>query len=104
MRKFAERNEDFESLVESFDAYLEARGDLLPVLKSLIHRPLVRLVGDDDLMEKAQNYLSVYQKTQKTLDRKYMSLRDASAQGADGCSLISSCWTQLSWIEKVDES
>ncbi|WP_284014810.1 hypothetical protein [Halobaculum litoreum] len=82
MRKFAERNEDFESLVESFDAYLEARGDLLPVLKSLIHRPLVRLVGDDDLMEKAQNYLSVYQKTQKTLDRKYMSLRDASAQGS----------------------
>ncbi len=82
LRSFAERNEDFQSVVDSFDEYIESRKQLTDSLPSLIHSPLLRLLGDDDLLEAADDYLDHYQTTQNRLDKKYRALQDASAQGA----------------------
>ncbi len=82
LRSFAERNEDFQSIVDSFDEYIESREQLLDSLPSLIHSPLLRLLGDEDLLNAAEEYLDHYQTTQNKLDKKYRALQEASAQGA----------------------
>jgi len=82
LRTFAERKDGFETVVESFDKYIEARESLTDSLPSLIHSPLVRLLGDDELLSDADEYLEHYRATQDKLDKKYRALQDASAQGA----------------------
>lgn len=82
LRSFAERNEEFQSVVDALDDFIEAREDLIDSLPSLIHSPMVRLLGDDDLLDAARTYLDHYERTQDKLDKKYRALQDASKQGA----------------------
>jgi hypothetical protein len=82
LRSFAQKNDEFKSVVESFDAYTEARKQLVDAVPSLLHSPLIRLLGDEDLREAADTYLDHYRTTQNKLDKKYRALQDASAQGA----------------------
>lgn len=82
LRAFAEQSEDFQSVVDAFDEYLDAREELVDAVPSLIHSPMIRLLGDDELLTAAQTYLENYRRTQDKLDKKYRSLQDASAKGA----------------------
>lgn len=82
LRSFAEQNEEFCSVVDSFDTYLDARENLTDALPSLIHSPLIRFLGDQELLDAADQYLENYRTTQDKLDKKYRALQDASAQGA----------------------
>jgi len=82
LRSFAERNEDFQSIVDSLDEYIESREQLIDSLPSLIHSPLLKLLGDENLLEATDEYLEHYRTTQNKLDKKYRALQEASAQGA----------------------
>jgi DNA segregation ATPase FtsK/SpoIIIE-like protein len=82
LRSFAEHNADFNSVVESFDSYIYARDALIDSVPALVHSPLLRLLGDPEMLEAADAYLEHYQKVQNKLDKKYRALQDASAQGA----------------------
>lgn len=82
MRRFADQKEEFQTVVDAFDDYLDARERLLDHFLSFIHSPLTRLLGDDTLLESAQTYLEAYRTTQDRLDKKYRALQDASAKGA----------------------
>ncbi len=82
LRTFAEQSKGFQSVVDAFDDYLNAREDLVDAVPSLIHSPMIRLLGDEDLLMAAQTYLENYRRTQDKLDKKYRSLQDASAKGA----------------------
>lgn len=82
LRKFAERNEEFESLVQELENYSEKRSELVDSLPGLLHAPLMKLLGDEDLLQNAIEYLEAYSDTQKKLDNKYRSLQDASSKGA----------------------
>jgi len=82
LRTFAEQSKDFQSVVDAFDDYLDAREELVDAVPSLIHSPMIRLLGDEDLLSAAQTYLENYRRTQDKLDKKYRSLQDASAKGA----------------------
>jgi len=82
LRSFAERSEEFQSVVDAFDQYLQSREKLVDSIPSLVHSPMIRLLGDKKLLEAAQTYLENYQQVQKKLDNKYRALQDASAKGA----------------------
>lgn len=82
LRQFAERNDDFESLVESIDAFVEARNGLIDELPGLLNIPLIKFLGDDELLEQALTYIQAYRSAQDKLDKKYRDLQDASSSGA----------------------
>jgi len=82
LRSFAERSEEFQSVVDAFDLYLQSREKLVDSIPSLVHSPMIRLLGDEELLEASQTYLKNYQQVQKKLDNKYRALQDASAKGA----------------------
>jgi hypothetical protein len=82
LRGFADRREEFEPLVESLDALITARRQLIDAVSSFIHSPIIRLLGDSELLEQAESYLEHYRILQDQLDKKYISLHDASAKGA----------------------
>ena len=82
LRSFAEQSEEFQSVVDAFDQYLQSREELVDSIPSLVHSPMIRLLGDEDLLGAAQTYLDNYQQVQKKLDNKYRALQDASAKGA----------------------
>jgi len=82
LRQFAERNDDFESLVESIDKVVEARTKLIEELPGLLNIPLIKFLGDDDLLEQALTYIQAYRSAQDKLDKKYRDLQDASSSGA----------------------
>jgi|AntRauMinimDraft_4_1070384.scaffolds.fasta_scaffold00117_9 hypothetical protein len=82
LRTFAQKNEEFASVVEALDNYIEAREKLVDVIPALIHSPMIRLLGDEDLLESADEYLRSYRSLQNILDKKYRTLQDESAKGA----------------------
>jgi hypothetical protein len=82
LRQFAERNEDFESLVSSIDDFVEARRELVEELPGLLNLPLIKLLGDDKLLDRALTYIQAYRTAQDRLDKKYRDLQDASSSGA----------------------
>lgn len=82
LRSFAKQSKDFQSVVDAFDDNLDAREDLVDAVPSLIHSPMIRLLGDEELLSAAQTYLENYRRLQNKLDKKYRSLQDASAKGA----------------------
>lgn len=82
LRQFADRNEDFESLVSAIDEFVEARSALVGDLQGLLNIPLVKLLGDEDLLEQALTYIQAYRTAQDKMDKKYRDLQDASSSGA----------------------
>lgn len=82
LREFAERNDDFESLVKSIDDLVEDRDALIDKLPGLLNIPLIKLLGDDDLLDHALDYIQSYRSAQDKLDKKYRDLQDASTSGA----------------------
>ena len=82
LRQFAERNEDFESLVSSIDNFVEARQELIDELPGLLNIPLIKFLGDDELLDQALTYIQAYRTAQDKLDKKYRDLQDASSSGA----------------------
>lgn len=82
LERFAERNQDFQSIVDAIDATGKAREPLTEYLSVLTHSPLVALLGDEDLLKTVEEYIAAYQSAQKKLDNKYRSLQDESAKGA----------------------
>lgn len=82
LRQFAERNDDFESLVKSIDAFVEARAALVDDLQGLLNIPLIKLLGDEELLDQALTYIQAYRTAQDKLDKKYRDLQDASSSGA----------------------
>ncbi len=82
LRSFAESSEEFKSVVDALDQYLQSREELVDAIPSLVHSPMIRLLGDERLLKAAQTYLENYQQVQKKLDNKYRALQDASAKGA----------------------
>ncbi|MUV56069.1 DNA translocase FtsK [Halogeometricum sp. CBA1124] len=82
LRQFADRNEDFESLVEAIDKFIEARSALVGDLQGLLNIPLIKLLGDGDLLEQTLTYIQAYRTAQDKLDKKYRDLQDASSSGA----------------------
>lgn len=82
LRQFAERNEDFASLVSSIDDFVEARQELIDELPGLLNIPLIKFLGDDDLLDQALTYIQAYRTAQDKLDKKYRDLQDASSSGA----------------------
>lgn len=82
LRQFAERNDDFDSLVESIDELVAARDELVEELPGLLNIPLIKLLGDEDLLENALDYIQSYRSAQDKLDKKYRDLQDASTSGA----------------------
>ncbi len=82
LRRFSERNEDFNSLVEAIDEFVEARSALVDDLKGLLNIPLIKFLGDEELLEQALTYIQAYRTAQDKLDKKYRDLQDASSSGA----------------------
>lgn len=82
LRSFAEQNDEFTSVTEAFDAYCDARTELVDAVPALVHAPMPRLLGDTDLLAAAETYLQHYQAVQNKLDKKYRALQGASPQGA----------------------
>ena len=82
LRAFARRHDEFESVLTALDRYFEARAGLIDALPQLIHSPLLALLGDDDRLAAATEYLDAYQAAQRQLDTHHRTLQDASASGA----------------------
>lgn len=82
LRQFADRNEDFDSLVTAIDEFVEARSALVDDLQGLLHIPLIKLLGDESLLNQALDYIQAYRTAQDKLDKKYRDLQDASSSGA----------------------
>jgi hypothetical protein len=82
LRSFADRNDEFRSVVDAFDKYCAAREALVDAIPALVHTPLVRLLGDSELLTAARDYLEQYRVVQDKLDKKYRALQDASPRGS----------------------
>lgn len=82
LRSFAEQNDEFASVVETFDAYCDARTELVDAVPTLLHAPIPCLLGDTDLLAAAETYLEHYRTVQDKLDKKYRALQEASTQGS----------------------
>ncbi len=82
LRQFAERNDDFDSLVEAIDNLVEARDELVAELPGLLNIPLIKLLGDEELLDNVLDYIQSYRSAQDKLDKKYRDLQDASTSGA----------------------
>lgn len=82
LRSFAETRDGFQSVVSAVDDYIEARQELVSSLPSLLHCPILRLLGDETFLEQVEDYLEAYRNAQDQIDKKYRALQDASTQGA----------------------
>ena len=82
LRKAAESTGKFEDLVESINRYVEARSDLVDALPGLLSAPLIRLLGDESLLESAEEYIEAYREVQDKLDKKYREIQKVSSEGS----------------------
>jgi hypothetical protein len=82
LRRVAESSGKFEDLVESIDRYVTARSGLVDALPGLLSAPLIRLLGDEDLLESAEEYIEAYREVQDKLDKKYREIQNVSSEGS----------------------
>jgi len=82
LRRVAENSGKFEDLVASIDRYVTARSELVDALPGLLSAPLIRLLGDNGLLESAENYIEAYREVQDKLDKKYREIQDVSSEGS----------------------
>ncbi|MBV0926395.1 hypothetical protein KTS45_19490 [Halomicroarcula limicola] len=82
LRRVAENSGKFEDLVESIDRYVTARSELDDALPGLLSAPLIRLLGDEGLLESAEDYIKAYREVQDKLDKKYREIQDVSSEGS----------------------
>ena len=82
LRAFADGREEFTSVIDAIDEYITARAEIVEMAPSLLHAPMLRLLGDDEFLAQAKQYIEAYRTAQDQLDKKYRALQDASTQGA----------------------
>lgn len=82
LRKVAENSGNFKDLTESIDEYIEARSGLVDALPGLLSAPLVRLLGNRDLLNSAEEYIEAYREVQNRLDKKYREIQSVSSEGS----------------------
>lgn len=82
LRKAAENTGKFEDLVDSINRYVEARSDLVGALPGLLSAPLIRLLGDKELLVSAEEYIEAYREVQDKLDKKYREIQKVSSEGS----------------------
>lgn len=82
LRKAAENTGKFEDLVDSINGYTEARSDLVNALPGLLSAPLIRLLGDEELLDSAEEYIEAYREVQDKLDKKYREIQKVSSEGS----------------------
>ena len=82
LRRVAENSGEFEDLVESIDRYVTARSELVDALPGVLSAPLMRLLGDDNLLESAEEYIETYREVQDKLDKKYREIQNVSSEGS----------------------
>ncbi|WP_423743917.1 DNA translocase FtsK (plasmid) [Haladaptatus sp. SPP-AMP-3] len=82
LRKVAENSGKFEDLVDSIDGYVTARSELVDALPGLLSAPLIRLLGDEDLLDSAEEYIEAYREVQDKLDKKYREIQNVSSEGS----------------------
>ena len=82
LRRAAESTGKFEDLVDSINTYVEARSELVDALPGLLSAPLIRLLGDESLLESAEGYIEAYREVQDKLDKKYRGIQKVSSEGS----------------------
>ena len=82
LRKAAESTGKFEDLVDSINTYVEARSELVDALPGLLSAPLIRLLGDESLLDSAERYIEAYREVQDKLDKKYREIQKVSSEGS----------------------
>lgn len=82
LRRVAENSGKFEDLVDSIDRYVTARSELVDALPGLLSAPLIRFLGDEDLLESAEDYIEAYRDVQDKLDKKYREIQNVSSEGS----------------------
>jgi hypothetical protein len=82
LRRVAEKSGKFEDLVESIDRYVTARSELVEALPGLLSAPLIRLLGDEGLLESAEDYIEAYREVQDKLDKQYREIQNVSSEGS----------------------
>jgi hypothetical protein len=82
LRKVAESSGKFEDLVDTINRYVEARTELVDALPGLLSAPLIRLLGDEDLLESAEEYIEAYREVQDKLDKQYREIQNVSSEGS----------------------
>lgn len=82
LRQAATNTGRFEDLVDALDKYVAARGTLVDALPGLLSAPLIRLLGDDDLLAAAHEYIESYRTVQDKLDKQYREIQEVSAEGS----------------------
>lgn len=82
LRRFAENNPEFNSVVDALDTYESARKEVVEDLRRLFIAPFVTLAGDEELLEKTWRYLEAYEKLEQQVNNKYDRLQDISKSGA----------------------
>lgn len=82
LRRVAENSGKFEDLVESINRYAEARTELVDALPGLLSAPLIRLLGDEDLLTSSEEYIEAYREVQDKLDKKYREIQNVSSEGS----------------------
>jgi hypothetical protein len=82
LRKAAENTGRFEDLVDFINQYTEARSELVDALPGLLSAPLIRLLGDEELLDSAGEYIEAYREVQDKLDKKYREIQKVSSEGS----------------------
>lgn len=82
LRKVAENTGKFDDLVNSINRYVEARSELVDALPGLLSAPLIRLLGDEDLLLSVEEYIETYREVQDKLDKKYREIQKVSSEGS----------------------
>ncbi|QZA89538.1 hypothetical protein K0C01_05250 [Salinarchaeum sp. IM2453] len=82
LRRAAESTGKFEDLVEAIDRYVTTRKKLVDALPGLLSAPLIRLLGDEELLSESENYIEAYREVQNRLDKKYREIQKVSSEGA----------------------
>ncbi len=82
LRIAAENTGKFEDLVDTINRYVEARRKLVISLPGLLSDPLIRLLGDESLLDSAEEYIEAYREVQDKLDKKYREIQKVSSEGS----------------------
>lgn len=82
LRQAAENTGKFKDLIESIDRYITARSELVDALPGLLSAPLIRLLGDDNLLKSTEEYIEAYREVQNKLDKKYREIQKVSSEGS----------------------
>ncbi|NMJ92705.1 hypothetical protein GLT81_00415 [Nanohaloarchaea archaeon] len=82
LQSLAEREEDFQILVDKFEDLHEKRARVVRALNSLMEIPLMRIMGDRQLYQDIKEYRDAYREAQEILDNKYRELEEMSSKGA----------------------